>query len=157
MLFYYSKFKDSSVRTILDELLGFLKLFIVLNGVTDFKLATFSIQIHLNVAFDSFNFLSLLHLIGVSELPALSLSLSQMSEQFNQEISLTGKIPSGLFNAMFDFSGCWQKDAANTKTLAFDGVFITLYTVALEKTQMVLCDHVKKAVPSSWDPAALAR
>ena len=80
-----------------------------------------------------------------------------MSEQFNQEISLTGKIPSGLFNAMFDFSGCWQKDAANTKTLAFDGVFITLYTVALEKSQMVLRDHVKKAVPSSWEPAALAR
>lgn len=85
------------------------------------------------------------------------LSFQQMSEQFNQEISLTGKIPSGLFNAMFDFSGCWQKDAANNKTLAFDGVFITLYTVALEKSQMVLRDHVKKAVPSSWEPAALAR
>lgn len=85
------------------------------------------------------------------------LSFQQMSEQFNLDISLTGKIPSGLFNAMFDFSGCWQKDAANTKTLAFDGVFITLYTVALEKSQMVLRDHVKKAVPSSWEPAALAR
>ncbi|XP_024033124.1 MACPF domain-containing protein At4g24290 [Morus notabilis] len=60
------------------------------------------------------------------------LSFQQMSEQFNQEIYLTGKIPSGLFNAMFDFSGCWQKDAANNKTLAFDGVFITLYTVALK-------------------------
>ncbi|XP_057976841.1 MACPF domain-containing protein At4g24290 [Malania oleifera] len=85
------------------------------------------------------------------------ISFQQMSEQFNQEISLSGKIPSGLFNAMFEFSSCWQKDAANTKTLAFDGVFITLYTVALEKSQMVLCDHVKKAVPSSWEPAALAR
>lgn len=85
------------------------------------------------------------------------LSFQQMSEQFNQEVSLTGKIPSGLFNSMFEFSGCWQKDAANTKTLAFDGVFITLYTVALEKTQMVLCDHVKNSVPSSWEPAALAR
>jgi hypothetical protein len=80
-----------------------------------------------------------------------------MSEQFNQEISLSGKIPSGLFNSMFEFSGCWQKDAANTKTLAFDGVFITLYTVALEKSQMVLCDNIKNAVPSSWEPAALAR
>lgn len=80
-----------------------------------------------------------------------------MSEQFNQEINLNGKIPSGLFNAMFEFSSCWQKDAANTKTLAFDGVFITLYTVALEKSQMVLRDHVKKAVPSSWEPDALAR
>ncbi|KAI4298949.1 hypothetical protein L6164_032454 [Bauhinia variegata] len=85
------------------------------------------------------------------------LSFQQMSEQFNQELSLTGKIPSGLFNSMFEFTGSWQKDAAGTKTLAFDGVFITLYTVALEKSQMVLCDHVKKAVPPSWDPAVLAR
>ncbi|KAG2704242.1 hypothetical protein I3760_06G175600 [Carya illinoinensis] len=85
------------------------------------------------------------------------LSFQQMSEQFNQDVNLTGKIPSGLFNAMFEFSGCWQKDAANTKTLAFDGVFITLYIVALEKSQMVFCDHVMKAVPSSWDPSALAR
>ncbi|GAA0160505.1 hypothetical protein LIER_17047 [Lithospermum erythrorhizon] len=85
------------------------------------------------------------------------LSFQQMSEQFNQELSLTGKIPSGHFNAMFEFSGSWQKDAAHTKTLAFDGVFISLYTVALEKSQMILCDHVKKEVPSSWEPAALAR
>ncbi|EOX97044.1 MAC/Perforin domain-containing protein [Theobroma cacao] len=85
------------------------------------------------------------------------LSFGQMSEQFNQEISSTGNIPSGLFNSMFEFSGCWQKDAANAKTLAFDGVFITLYSVALEKSQMVLRDHVKKAVPSFWEPAALAR
>ncbi|CAL1352537.1 unnamed protein product [Linum trigynum] len=85
------------------------------------------------------------------------LSFQQMSEQVNQETSITGKIPSGLFNTMFEFSGCWQKDAANTKTLAFDGVFITLYTVALEKSQIVLRDHVKKAVPSSWEPAALAK
>ncbi|KHN39672.1 MACPF domain-containing protein [Glycine soja] len=85
------------------------------------------------------------------------LSFQQMSEQFNQELSLTGKIPSGLFNTMFEFSGSWQRDAAHTKSLAFDGVLITLYTVALEKSQMVLSDHVKKAVPSSWDPPALAR
>ncbi|KNA25635.1 hypothetical protein SOVF_004780 [Spinacia oleracea] len=85
------------------------------------------------------------------------LSFQQMSEQFNQDVSLAGKIPSGYFNTMFEFSGCWQKDAAYTKTLAFDGVFITLYTVALEKSQLVLCDHVKQAVPASWEPAALAR
>ncbi|KAH9750921.1 MACPF domain-containing protein [Citrus sinensis] len=84
------------------------------------------------------------------------LSFQQMSEQFNQELSLTGKIPSGLFNAMFEFSGYWQKDAANTKTLAFDGMFISLYSVALEKSQMVLRDRVKKAVPATWEPAALA-
>lgn len=83
--------------------------------------------------------------------------LLQMSEHFNQEISLPGKIPSGLFNAMFEYSGCWQKDASSTKTLAFDGWFITLYAIALTKSQIVLRDHVKQAVPSSWDPAALAR
>lgn len=80
-----------------------------------------------------------------------------MSEQFNQELSLSGKIPSGLFNHMFEFSGSWQKDAANTKSLAFDGWFITLYTIALAKSQIVLRGHVKQAVPSAWDPAALAR
>lgn len=85
------------------------------------------------------------------------LSFQQMSEQFNQELSVAGKIPSGLFNSMFEFSGYWQRDASTTKTLAFDGVFITLYTVALEKSQLVLSDHVKKAVPSSWEPAALSR
>ncbi|XP_062208139.1 MACPF domain-containing protein At4g24290-like [Phragmites australis] len=85
------------------------------------------------------------------------LSFQQMSEQFNQELSLSGKIPSGLFNNMFEFTGCWQKDAANTKSLAFDGWCITLYTVALSKAQIVLQDHVKQAVPSTWEPAALAR
>ncbi|KAK6128420.1 hypothetical protein DH2020_037832 [Rehmannia glutinosa] len=85
------------------------------------------------------------------------LSFQQMSEQFNQELSLSGKIPTGNFNAAFEFSGSWQKDAAFTKSLAFDGVFITLYSIALEKSQVTLRDHVKQAVPSSWDPAALAR
>lgn len=79
-----------------------------------------------------------------------------MSEHFNQELSLSGKIPTGHFNDAFEFSGVWQKDAASTKTLAFDGVSITLYDVALEK-KVVLRDYVKQAVPSSWDPAALAR
>ncbi|XP_061346842.1 MACPF domain-containing protein At4g24290-like [Gastrolobium bilobum] len=85
------------------------------------------------------------------------LSFQQMSEQFNQELSLSGKIPTGHFNAAFEFSGVWQKDAANTKSLAFDGVSVTLYNFEFEKTQVVLRDNVKQAVPSSWDPAALAR
>jgi hypothetical protein len=84
-------------------------------------------------------------------------SIFQMSEQFNQELSLSGKIPSGFFNTMFEFTGSWQKDAACTKSLAFDGWYITLYTVALSKAQIVLRDHVKQAVPSIWEPAALAR
>ncbi|KAE8698833.1 MACPF domain-containing protein [Hibiscus syriacus] len=48
-------------------------------------------------------------------------------------------------------------DAANTKTLVYDGVFITLYTVSLEKSQMVLRDNVRKAVPSTLEPEALTR
>ncbi|KAG8383873.1 hypothetical protein BUALT_Bualt04G0058900 [Buddleja alternifolia] len=85
------------------------------------------------------------------------LSFQQMSEQFNQDLSLSGKIPTGHFNAAFELTGCWQKYAAFTKSLAFEGVFITLYSIALEKAQVTLRDHVKEAVPSSWDPAALAR
>ena len=81
----------------------------------------------------------------------------QMSENFNRELSLTGSIPSAMFNSMFEFSGCWQRDAANTKSLAFDGFFISLYTVALPPSRILLLDHVTKAVPSTWDPLALAR
>ncbi|CAI0421907.1 unnamed protein product, partial [Linum tenue] len=85
------------------------------------------------------------------------LSFQQMSEQFNQELSLSGKIPTGSFNTAFEFTGVWQKDASATKSMAFDGVFITLYSIALQKSQVVLSEHIKQAVPSSWDPAALAR
>ncbi|KAK1420428.1 hypothetical protein QVD17_22012 [Tagetes erecta] len=84
------------------------------------------------------------------------LSFNQMSEQFNQELSLSGKIPSGVFNSMFGYKGCWQKDASATKNLAFDGWMITLYSIELAKTQIALSDKVKQEVPSSWDPTALA-
>ncbi|XP_025886481.1 MACPF domain-containing protein At4g24290 isoform X1 [Solanum lycopersicum] len=87
----------------------------------------------------------------------LAINESEMSERFNQDLSLSGKIPSGHFNAAFEYTTCWQKDAAYTKALAFDGVFITLYNIALEKAQVVLRDHVKQAIPSSWDPVALTR
>ncbi|KAK8642106.1 hypothetical protein V6N13_011466 [Hibiscus sabdariffa] len=83
-------------------------------------------------------------------------SFSQMSEKFNQDLSLSGKIPSGLFNAMFDFKGCWQKDATSAKNLALDGWFITLYNVELERTNITLSDRVKQEVPTTWDPAAIA-
>ncbi|KAI7742649.1 hypothetical protein M8C21_025537 [Ambrosia artemisiifolia] len=85
------------------------------------------------------------------------LSFQQMSEQFNKDVALSGRIPTGQFNAAFEFTGSWLKDAVNTKTLALDGVFITLYNITLEKSQIALSDHVKNAVPSSWEPAALAK
>ncbi|KAI3710239.1 hypothetical protein L2E82_40015 [Cichorium intybus] len=84
------------------------------------------------------------------------LSFNHMSEQFNHEISLSGKIPSGFFNSMFGYKGCWQKDAPATKNLAFDGWFITLYNIELAKSQISLSEKVKQEVPSSWDPTALA-
>lgn len=84
------------------------------------------------------------------------LSFNQMSEHFNQALCLSGKIPSGLFNSMFGFKGCWQKDAAGTKSLAYDGCFITLYNIELAKSQITLSEQVKRDVPATWDPAALA-
>ncbi|KAK3207103.1 hypothetical protein Dsin_021149 [Dipteronia sinensis] len=84
------------------------------------------------------------------------LSFNQMSEKFNRDLSLSGKIPSGLFNAMFMFNGCWQKDASATKSMAFDGWFISLYNVELARSQIVLSEKVKQEVPTSWDPAAIA-
>ncbi|KAG9140367.1 hypothetical protein Leryth_019602 [Lithospermum erythrorhizon] len=85
-----------------------------------------------------------------------TLSFTRMSEMFNQELSLAGKIPSGPFNSMFGFKGCWQKDAASTKILAFDGYFITLYSIELVRSQLTLSDQVKQEVPASWDPVALS-
>lgn len=79
-----------------------------------------------------------------------------MSEHFNKQISLSGKIPSGQFNIMFNMKKCWPTDAASTKNLAYDGWFITLYNVELDRTNITLSESVKKDVPYSWNPAALA-
>ncbi|XP_072076538.1 MACPF domain-containing protein NSL1-like [Arachis hypogaea] len=52
-----------------------------------------------------------------------------------------------------------MQDAASTKSLAFDGCFITLYNVELDtnnRTHLTLSQDVKRAVPTSWNPAALA-
>lgn len=84
------------------------------------------------------------------------LSFNQMSEQFNQDMSVGGKIPCGHFNKMFNFSSCWQKDAASTKSLALDGWLINLYTLQLEKSQIKLSQNLMQEVPLSWDPDALA-
>lgn len=54
---------------------------------------------------------------------------------------------------MFGYKGCWQKDASS---LAFDGWFISMYSIELAKSHVTLSEQVKKEVPSSWDPAALA-
>ncbi|KAK3154102.1 hypothetical protein QOZ80_2BG0186090 [Eleusine coracana subsp. coracana] len=84
------------------------------------------------------------------------LEFNQMSELLNQKSSVQGKVPSGYFNALFDLSGAWMTDAKETKHLAFDGYFISLYNLHLKASPLVLRDEVKKAVPSKWDPVALA-
>ncbi|TYH84263.1 hypothetical protein ES332_D02G186100v1 [Gossypium tomentosum] len=80
-----------------------------------------------------------------------------MSELLNQKSSIQGKFPSGYLNSIFDLSGNWLHDAADTKTLAFDGYFISLYYLHLTASPLVLNDRVKKSVPPHWDPAALSR
>ncbi|XP_041011935.1 MACPF domain-containing protein At1g14780 [Juglans microcarpa x Juglans regia] len=86
------------------------------------------------------------------------LNFSQMSEFFNQKSSVTGKIPSGFFNATFGFQGgSWAIDAANTKYLGLDGYFIILFNVHIDRFPLVLSDEVRDAVPSCWDARALAR
>ncbi|OVA02501.1 Membrane attack complex component/perforin (MACPF) domain [Macleaya cordata] len=83
---------------------------------------------------------------------------NKMSELFNRKNSLPGKIPSGEFNSMFGFnSSSWAKDASTTKCLALDGYFIVLFNLHIERYPLLLIDQVQDAVPSTWDPIALAR
>lgn len=81
----------------------------------------------------------------------------QMAEYFNKKSGISGRTPLGSFNAMFNFTGSWQVDAAATKSLAMVGYFIPLYKVKLEKVNLLLHEEIKRAVPYSWDPAALAK
>ncbi|KAK9146037.1 hypothetical protein Sjap_005940 [Stephania japonica] len=85
------------------------------------------------------------------------LEFNQMSELLNQKSLVQGKVPSGYFNAIFELSGAWLNDATDTKYLAFDGYFISLYYLHLTASPLILQDKVKKAVPSNWDPALLSR
>lgn len=85
------------------------------------------------------------------------LEFNQMSELLNQRSSIQGKVPSGYFNALFDMSGSWLDDAKNTKHLAFDGYFISLYNLHLSSSPLLLRDEVKNAVPPKWEPVLLSR
>ena len=90
-----------------------------------------------------------------------ALPFAQMAEQVNQSmLSLppgTTKIPSGPFNAMFDYRGCWRRDAAATRTLCFDARLVELYAVEAPRAgRLALREEVARDVPCSWDPAALA-
>ncbi|XP_020576241.1 MACPF domain-containing protein At1g14780-like [Phalaenopsis equestris] len=86
------------------------------------------------------------------------LEFNRMSECFNQKSAISGKIPSGLFNAMFGFNGSsWAKDAMETKSLAMDGYFIALFDLHIDRRPLTLSDQVIDAVPTKWDPASLTR
>lgn len=80
-----------------------------------------------------------------------------MLKHFNHEMRLVGETASGHFCASFGLSCRCIKHLAYIKSLAYDGWFIKRYSVELEKYHGELRDHVKEAVPSSWDPEALAR
>ncbi|KAI5383979.1 MACPF domain-containing protein At4g24290 isoform X1 [Lathyrus oleraceus] len=85
------------------------------------------------------------------------LTSHQMLKHFNHEMRLVGETASGHFCASFGLSCRCIKHLAYIKSLAYDGWFIKRYSVELEKYHGELRDHVKEAVPSSWDPEALAR
>ncbi|XP_061962475.1 MACPF domain-containing protein At4g24290-like [Populus nigra] len=79
-----------------------------------------------------------------------------MSELLNQKSSIKGKVPSGYLNAIFGLSGDWFRDTADSRYLAFDGYFISLYYLHLTASPLTLKDEVKKSVPPRWDPASLS-
>lgn len=86
------------------------------------------------------------------------LTFTQMSELFNRKSSIPGKIPSGYFNTVFGFDeGSWAAEAANTKCLGIDGYLIKLFNLHIDPYPLLLSKQVIQAVPSSWDPPALAR
>lgn len=85
------------------------------------------------------------------------LEFNQMSELLNHKSSIQGKVPSGYHNAIFDLSGDWLHDTTDSKFLAFDGYFISLYYLHLTVSRLTLKDEVKKSVPPRWDPALLSR
>ena len=45
----------------------------------------------------------------------------------------------------------------DTKSLAFDGYFISLYNLRLTASPLILRDEVKEVVQSKWDPILLSR
>ncbi|XP_058731198.1 uncharacterized protein LOC131602979 [Vicia villosa] len=77
-----------------------------------------------------------------------------MSELLNQKSAVHGKIPSAYFNALFDLSGDWFRDASDIKSLAFDfdGYFISLYCFHLIASPLVLQEEVRSLFQLSGIP-----
>ncbi|KAJ7968797.1 MACPF domain-containing protein CAD1 [Quillaja saponaria] len=83
-------------------------------------------------------------------------SFHEMVEYFNERSGVSGRVPLGSFNSMFNFTGSWMVDAAATKSLALVGYFVPLLKVKLTKLNLLLHEEIKRAVPYSWDPSSLA-
>lgn len=81
----------------------------------------------------------------------------QMAEYFNRKALLSGSVPLGSFNCAFSHTGSVEIDASATKSLAMDGIFISLCEIQLVKYPFSLHEEVRRAVPLSWDPSSLAR
>uniref|UniRef100_J3L418 MACPF domain-containing protein n=1 Tax=Oryza brachyantha TaxID=4533 RepID=J3L418_ORYBR len=85
------------------------------------------------------------------------LSFQKMAECFNRKAGLLETtVPLGSFNSLFSFTGSWKNDAAATKSLAIDGYSVPLFRVKITSGELSLHDSVKRAIPHSWDPSALA-
>jgi hypothetical protein len=80
-----------------------------------------------------------------------------MAEHFNRKAGLLETVPLGSFNSLFSFTGSWKNDAAATKSLAIDGCSVPLYRVKITSDELILQESVKRAIPYTWDPPALAR
>lgn len=83
-------------------------------------------------------------------------NFSEMAEYFNKKSGLYVSLPLGSFNSMFSLTGSWKVDEATTKSLAMDGYYIPLFKVSLTDSVLALKEDIKRAVPRSWDPPALA-
>ncbi|XP_016543152.1 MACPF domain-containing protein CAD1 isoform X2 [Capsicum annuum] len=81
---------------------------------------------------------------------------NEMVEYFNRKANISGHSPLGSFNVAFSFTGAKHLDATTTKTLCMDGYFIPLARLQLMNSPLVLQQSVRRAVPASWDPPALA-
>ncbi|KAI4338933.1 hypothetical protein MLD38_023937 [Melastoma candidum] len=80
----------------------------------------------------------------------------EMVEYFNKKAGLSSSPPLGCFNSAFSFTGSKHIDSVATKTLSADGFYIPLAKFELCKSPLGLREYVRRAIPSSWDPASLA-
>lgn len=80
-----------------------------------------------------------------------------MAEHFNRKAGLSEIVPLGNFNSLFSFTGSWKNDEAATKALAIDGYSVPLFRARLMSSELKLLEGIKRAIPYSWDPSALAR